>query len=102
MNNLKRESFSFAGNMKEKLFISQALEKMQGFTVGMTNCRELRRAEVFLCIYRTKVSVQRGSGMSWKDGRGNLPTLWCPGAGLSSSWNITEGAAAFQYLTNQA
>lgn len=37
MNNLKRESFSFAGSMKEKLFISQALVKMQGISVGMTN-----------------------------------------------------------------
>lgn len=37
MNNLKRESFSFAGNMKAELFISQALVKVQGISVGMTN-----------------------------------------------------------------
>lgn len=37
MNNLKRESFSFAGSMKEKLFISQTLVKIQGISVGMTN-----------------------------------------------------------------
>lgn len=58
MNNLKRESFSFAGNMKEKLFISQALEKMQGITVGVTHCRQLWRLSFPLFLQKKSVSAE--------------------------------------------
>lgn len=58
MNNLKRESFSFAGNMKEKLFISQALEKMKGITVGMTNCRLLRRLRFSLYLQNKSITAE--------------------------------------------
>lgn len=58
MNNLRRESFSFAGNMKEKLFISQALVKMQGITVGMINCRQPRRLRFSLYLQNKSVGTE--------------------------------------------
>lgn len=97
MNNLRRDSFSFAGNMKEKLFISQALENTQGFAVGMTNCRRL---SFFLYLQDKSVSAE---GLRIPNRAQECPGRMREetphsGAGLSSSYNVT---AHFQHLTNQ-
>lgn len=100
MNNLKRESFSFAGNMKEKLLASQALEKMLGIAVGMAHCRQLRGLSFSLCLQKCQCRGAQDSpetpGVSWKDGRREPFTLWCLGAGLSSSCHITPETANSQ------
>lgn len=44
--------------MKEKLFISQALVKMGGITVGMTNCRQLRRLRFFLYLQNKSINLE--------------------------------------------